>query len=384
MPSLAYYLTTTDVRAQTLLPPTVMHPRISSAGRHLHNVIKRIGSLRRAYDLFTDTMWSGILNEMAIPQHALKEESRAELVRRLKKPFGRNGAPTVNENDFERLADVVARIAPGLKTPSAMRSFDYFVKKYDLTDEAKRVREGTPPDDSPDRRVRVEAEKHVRYCRADGVLIQGHAWTCRRCHHPNWSTLDALATVLTCEVCEENYGVPTDFQWHFVLDGYIVRGMLDHGLRGLIWGLGMLMWRSRYSFLFSPPLDLYRHEGNAGEVNLGDVDIACVVDGKFCIGESKDSDYDINDTLGRKLIDVATSIRPDVVVVACPDYTAAQRVATQVEKIRAAVSHLGIEVMGLLPPDPAQRRSAVSCTSDATVPAVEVNDGNDPQQTEPT
>jgi hypothetical protein len=231
-----------------------------------------------------------------------------------------------------------------------MRRFDYFLGMFEKTDEAKRIRDHAPSDDA-DRRVRAEAELHVRYRCREGILVQGYAWKCERCDHPNWKTIKALREVVECEACERRHAIGADFQWHFMLDGYVIRGIRTHGLRGVIWALGIMKLWGRYSFMFAPQIELFTSEGGMEKV-VGDLDIACIIDGKLLIGEVKESKGDINDDLGDKLIGLALLIRPDAVVLACPDFTASKRVLAQSSRIAAKVGHLGIKVRPLLPPDP--------------------------------
>lgn len=263
-PSLAYYTTTSDIRGHRLPKPPVVYNRPSSAGRHLAGLLGRMGSLRAAADVFESQMWQPILNELAMPRAAFNEERRADLIAKLKKPFGGNGPPMVREDDFERLADVVARIAPDLKMPPATRRFDYFVKMFEKTDEAKRIRDHAPSDDA-ERRVRVDAELQVRYRRSEGILVQGYAWKCRRCDHPNWKTVKALRDVVACEACEQKHAIGADFEWYFMLDGYVIRGIRTHGLRGVIWALGIMRWWSRFLIHVRTPNRAVHERGRRGQ-----------------------------------------------------------------------------------------------------------------------
>lgn len=355
-PSQAYYTTRTDIRARLLANQPVVYNRLSSAGRHLDGFLNRMGSLQAAADVFESPMWQPILNELSLPRAAFNEESRSDLIAKLKKPFGNNGPPSVREADFPRLADIVARIAPDLKLPPTIRRFDYFLAMFEKTAEAKRIREHAPEKDA-NRRVRAEAALHVSYRRSESILVQGYAWKCSRCDHPNWKTIKALREVLACEACEQKHAIGADFEWHFMLDGYVIRGIRTHGLRGIIWALGIMKWWGRCSFMFAPQIELFTSESGEEKV-VGDLDIACIIDGKLHIGEVKESKGDINDALGEKLTKLAHLIRPDVVVLACPDITASKQVLAQSSRIATKVAHLGINVKALLPPNPAPASSS--------------------------
>jgi hypothetical protein len=340
-----HYLWTTDIRAAKLPKPATIYPQISSAGRQLLGFLKRLRSLQTAYAVLGSGFWKSVFNEMAVPREVFDNEKRVELAAKLEKPIKRDGPSALaTKDDFERLADVVARIAPDLKTPRAMRPYDWFVDMYRKSDECKRPRDPARTAEDIEQQIQREVEEQLRRRCLESVLVQGYAWKCRRCLHQNWSTVEALGRVVTCEVCDRQEATPANFSWNFLLDGYVAVGLRDRGLRGLVWALGDLRWQSRHSFMFSPPLDLSR-DG----VHLTDSDIACVVDGKFVIGEVKESGRKINDTLGKRLIEVAIAVRPDVIVLACLDAAELPTVTRQTDRMREALKGLGIEVRAMVP-----------------------------------
>jgi hypothetical protein len=334
-----HYLTTTDPR-NTIPKTAPIYPQTSSAGRHLRGLLNKLGSIQSASMILEDQFWQAVFLDMAVPREVFDDTKRAELAARLKKPIQRDGpAVLASDADFESLAETVAQIAPDLKMPVAKRNFDWFVKMYSETTEAKRPRDPALTPAHIERHIQQEVEEQLRWRCAEGVLIQGHDWKCPRCLHRNWSTVDALGAVLTCEVCNRQEPISANFSWDFLLDGYVALGLRERGLRGLVWSLGSLSWSAKESFLFSPPLDLVQ-----GGVLLTDSDISCVVDNKFIIGEVKESDRKINDALGDRLISVARVVRPDVVILACLDPSSSPTVQRQTDRIRDAIRDLGIDV----------------------------------------
>lgn len=340
-----HYLWRSDPRAVRLPKPAAIYPQISSAGRHLAGFLKKLRGLRAAYEVLGSEFWKAVLNEMAVPREVFDNVKRAELAARLEKPIRRDG-PTVlaAKDDFERLADVVARIIPDLKAPVAMKPYEWFVETYRGTEECTHLRDPALTAEENERQLHREVEQQLRLRCFEGVLAQGYAWKCPRCLHQNWSTVGALSGTVTCEVCDHQEAIQAHFSWNFMLDGYVAVALRERGLRGLVWALGDLSWTSRDSFMFSPPLDLFC-EG----VLLTDSDIACVVDGKFFIGEVKESDRKISDRLGDRLIEVALAVRPDVVVLACLDAAGLPAVTKQTDRIREGVKDLFIEVRPMVP-----------------------------------
>jgi hypothetical protein len=377
LPTKADYTMRADVRANRFPQPWVVYGRPSSAGRHLAGLLERMGGLIAAVRAFDDPMWTPIFRELVIPWDSLTDAARDRLVNTLRKRFRGNGEPIVQGEGFIRLAEQVAKLARGLKIPSPVQKFSYFVEKFDATEEAKRVRDHAPPGKA-EIHVREEAEKHLSYRRAQRLVNQGYAWTCQRCHHPNWRTVKAIREVVVCDVCEQKHGIEADFEWSFMVDDYVVRGMVDHGLRGVVWALGKLAGYQRFSFAFAPPIELFTSTAG-GDKTHGDLDLACIIDGKLCIGEVKESQYDLTETLSDELINLARKLRPDIVVLACPDFAATDRIRAQAQRIKAGVFNLGIDVSIIVGDDPIPQPAPVLALPPAPVDDIVVEDIANPE-----
>jgi hypothetical protein len=134
------------------------------------------------------------------------------------------------------------------------------------------------------------------------------------------------------------------------MNDFLAEGLREHGVLGMIWALGHLEGNAEDCFFFAPPLALYRaypeHHGTPPDAEL---DICCVVDGAFIIGEVKESDRDINDRLGNDLIAKANDVRPDKVVIACLDRGAEASLVQQAGRVRSAIQNLGCAVETIVP-----------------------------------
>jgi len=174
------------------------------------------------------------------------------------------------------------------------------------------------------------------------VFYQGYEWKCETCLHSNFVTVDHLEPLLSCAVCGTEHALAATFESCFLLDEAISRGMREQGLRSVTWALGILQASANHAFLLSPPLDLYIN----GE-QLTDVDIACVVDGRLVIGEAKDSKRYVTRRTSDKLIGAARRVRPDAVVLACPDPDAVATLNAQVQYIKATLNDPRIDVRAI-------------------------------------
>lgn len=124
------------------------------------------------------------------------------------------------------------------------------------------------------------------------------------------------------------------------MDETIVRGMRERGLRSVVWALGILQATAQDAFQFSP-LDLFR-DGTTDRFT--DFDIACVVDGRLVIGEAKDSGRQFTTAKSDQLIEAARLLHPNVIVLACPDPMAIDRVNAQAKFIRDTLATERIDV----------------------------------------
>jgi hypothetical protein len=214
---------------------------------------------------------------------------------------------------------------------------------YREMDERKRQRDPALTSDEVERQIHQEVEAQLRCRSAEGVLIQGYDWKCPRCLHRNWVTIAGLGPMLACEVCLREDALPASFTWDFRLDGYVARGLRERGLRGLVWALGYLSGSARNSFMFSPPLNLIGRDQL-----LGDADIACVIDDRFVIGEVKESARNINEGLADRLVTIARTVRPDVVILACYDPTALATVARLAARMNDELRGVGVRATPLV------------------------------------
>jgi hypothetical protein len=106
------------------------------------------------------------------------------------------------------------------------------------------------------------------------------------------------------------------------------------------------MHDARTSFMFSPCVDLFRHapDGTGEYQRVGELDLVCVVDGRFTIGEVKTSvglfrkkDFD-----GMTVI--AKAIKPDVVLFSTLDGKATTFVSNNIDRVRKELDPLEVDV----------------------------------------
>jgi hypothetical protein len=184
------------------------------------------------------------------------------------------------------------------------------------------------------------ATQHSRSMRSK-VLFQGYKWRCDNCFNDNWNDISALRVELTCAICGETEAAPVEEPWSFSLNGFLQEALREHGLLALVWCLVKLERRSRATFFYLGPHELWKEYPKDEKTrNDNEADLVCVVDGKVHLCAVKSSARDIDLT---SIVEVAKRLRPDVVTLAifAPPVP---RLTERKRELRQALAHLDIEV----------------------------------------
>ena len=324
-------------------------------GRYLIGLIGLFGSLTAAHQVLADGYWQKTFKEMASPSRNSTPAKRQEVLSALKADYRRKERKesVAGADEWNSLAESAMKVTPGrLKNPVPV------IEYGDLRDAwlaaLTAFIDGEPNLQAQRAGIEATGEKDLQIsiehrCR-QGVLTQGHRWNCRHCLHTNWVSAASISPVLTCEICRATKSLPADFRWHFHLNDFLAEGLREHGMLGLVWCLGQLQWRAHETFFFAPPLGLYRRRtDNPRPMLAKEVDICCVVDGKFVVGEVKESGREINNALGDELVQLATDVRADKVVIACLDRAAQRKLNQQAARLTQPLAAIGCVLETMVP-----------------------------------
>ena len=230
-----------DLRA-SIVKNSYQDLSISDKGQNLRGVISMVGSLSSAYGILTNKYWREVLR-------AGKEHSVKYLVYDRKKLNGflPNDRPTREKLRKElNLSDI------GMVSNFMMNN---------LTDTLEHL-------------IRTN------------VFYQVHQWRCRYCGHTNSRSFDGMKIRNSCEICSREYFAPIDLEWTYQLNDFVYRSLIKHSGLPVLWTLGFLQDRfTRGSFWYLPEVDLYDKYDDTEKKN--EIDIVCVLDGKFCAIEVK-------------------------------------------------------------------------------------------------
>jgi hypothetical protein len=159
---------------------------------------------------------------------------------------------------------------------------------------------------------RRQLEGSIKFLGNQRFLLQGFAWDCRRCQHPNWVHLQDIRPELSCEICRAEKAAPVcgDENIHFRLNPFVAEAFSSASSQGpVFWCLKQLMNRASHSMMFTPALDIHRP---GEQERYTDIDLLASVDGEVFLLEVKKSFAGINPQQLKQLLEVARLVRPNV------------------------------------------------------------------------
>jgi hypothetical protein len=155
------------------------------------------------------------------------------------------------------------------------------------------------------------------------VFLKGFNLKCSKCSSQFWYHINEVGDSVKCKGCLEDFQLPVEPNFAYKLNDLIKNNIFQSkndrdGNLTVIRTIVSINRRSRQSFEYSPQLNLY--ESHRSNKPCAELDIACLSDGKFIIGEgkhdSKAFSADSNKSL-ISLVEVAKAIRPDKIILSC-------------------------------------------------------------------
>jgi hypothetical protein len=277
---------------------------ISDKGQNLRGVISMFYSLSEAYGILTNKFWREILR-------AGKEGSARYLV------FTRDQLYGILPND--RLTR--EKLQKELRFSNIGEIKDYMIKS--LTDTLEHL---------------------IR----SNIFYQVHQWRCRYCGQTNSRSFDSMKIINSCEICRREYLAPIDLEWKYQLNDFVYRSLTKQNGLTVLWALGFLQNRiARDSFWYLPEVDLYEKYDDQTKKN--EIDILCVVDGKFYAAEVKRSASLFINKTGEidNFVKEINMIQPDIAMLAFERYCDLEK---DVEATKTSFSKVSAEIKRRIDP----------------------------------
>jgi hypothetical protein len=319
----------------------------SDKGSYLRGLLGLFGCLSNAEQTLGNHFWRTQFLRMAVPAQDQRTEIITYLQRRMR---ARDGVLTINEaSGWQNLAQRIIEKSARLRAPKSRARFDKLLDAWSVElEQAIRLDQNLI---SRRDEIMGEASDELKRSLSDllnwGIFYRGHEWSCRHCSHRNWVSVDTLKNVMACEVCGREHQLPVDVKLDFRLNDFFATCLREHDTLTVTWALSALRERSKSSFIFGPQMSLFEdYPENQGSLPNRELDVICVVDNSFVIGEAKIGVDLIADSDIEDLADAATKLGADKAILMALGGNRAI-MSRKVEQLRALLpSH--IEAEGLV------------------------------------
>lgn len=311
----------------------------SQSGRLLRGFTHLFGGLMEAAHFFEASYWRRVIMTLAGEDPAGDSTVYKDLKNRVKKNLPRAGNPPSNKAvDF--WANTVRIYAQQLRFDTTYKDFRFF--KEELQEEVKqfKAKNGGKGDDySQDMEDRLL--QNLSWLIDSNVLLSGIMNTCRHCGLKAWYSIDDTKTLNECTGCGYQFSIKAEQKWWYKLNSLSGSNGAIYSQIPLIIALGELHDKSRYSFFYVPPIDVYLRNSNA---TLTDLDIFAFVDGELIIGEVKNTQDLFKDDDFEKLYKAAALLKPDKVIVSSIDRKPNKVNEQRIKDLELKLKPLGIAV----------------------------------------
>lgn len=328
--------------------------KVSDKGKYLQGVLELFGNLTFAYYMFRNPYWRSMFDILSKNTDA-EQNMQVSVANKLKKLIdGSDPLTSNNQKAIDALAAQTVNIANNLTIKQKefpLTAFERVAKIWkDKYIEGAKSRENYSENDLIGLRFSVEDIKNSLSLFTDRNIIQiGVRPQCSNCGMTNWYHVDDIGQQLICQGCRILFPFQPELPWQYRLNNLVHAATASHGTIPLILVLGQLLDESRDSFLYSPNLNLYAEPKDSSSEDLdliAEIDIACIQDGKFIIGEVKQSRDHFKPVDFNKTAEIAKRVKPDKVLFSCIDkQQPSQNITNHIERINKELNPLEIDVM---------------------------------------
>lgn len=287
------------------------YARLSDKGKYLTGVLQLFESLNEAVEFFLHSFWHGIFNHLGgSPSHERENLIKTVVGKQLK-------TLPETDDDKRRIAEFCLKEADKIAREKHSIGWDELNDKWDEMFE--RWLKNNPKEADKKDHIKTDKktlEESVQLLCQYHVLFQGQEWTCRKCYHKNWLSIDNLKSTMSCDVCSNVEPASVSKDWKFRASDFVMQALRYHGILPVIWCLKMLIKRNHNvsSFYYCSSLIMFDSDENYSK-NLPDaeIDLVAVIDGEVFLCEIKSSGR-IKDSDIQKFINLTNRIRPNVAI----------------------------------------------------------------------
>lgn len=312
---------------------------ISLMGKYLRGVLSLFSDLHGAYRLFEERYIRKMFERMSNMRSTKDQKLIVKTTQELKAKID-SGVDLTTEAGLNWLADKTIKISKNIGNKEKSLLFLHFLEEaQNETAEYNKL--------NPQNQFEVEEDEikeKLTELIESGILLAGIDVNCPRCGDKNWYHINDVRQNVACAGCGYDFIVPAEQRWSYRLNNMIREAFAEHGTVPVLLVLGQLFMDARSSFMFVPCIDLFtKVEGEEPKL-MTDLDIACVMDGKFVIGEVKQSVGLFSQKDFTNMAEVAELLKPDKIIFSSLDKKPNAFVASEITKLKTKLESLEIEV----------------------------------------
>jgi hypothetical protein len=329
---------TNDARAKYIKP--YKHDiSISSAGKHIHGFLEVFGSLEGAYQIFEERHWRILFDLMANVSQEKEEKRLNDIKVRLQKKVTHMASDpgTLLSGQFVEWFSREIQKTAKMYIAANPKAVGFTSLEKIAQSELAEYNSKHPTNKF--KYSKKEVLESFRWLTDSGAVLIGYELMCPSCLSREWRALGDVDQTIECRGCGHQYPFSPETEIRFKLNSIVENGVRIRGVVPVVLSLGNLFREARNYFDFMPPVDIYKKNKH-----LTDLDICCVIDGKFVIGEVKAQQDLFHPSDFQKITLLAKEIHPDKVVFSSLDKTILQRIKDDVEKVKIELAPYGIEV----------------------------------------
>ncbi len=311
--------------------------RPSNIGKYLNGFVEVFGKIDFAYQILSSRYWRNVFDILS-KRNLKQDEDTLERIRNsIKKRLGEaNSNQALLPDD---LAPLVLALSRELAFESQTIEFRRLCKLAETEAKEYTERNSTVERSASENTLR----EYLSTMLERGIFQMGFQEKCPRCGVKTWFHIDRSARRLDCDGCQYQFSLRAEPQLRYKLNSLVHQGYALHGLTPVVLVLGQLQRESSSSFFYAPSLDVLSSDGGAKK-QLGDLDIACISDGKLIIGEAKHRQSQFDEHQVIRLVEMARAVSPDIVIFAALDKNPSRRMQELIKFTQNELADTKIEV----------------------------------------
>ena len=310
-----------DLRSKLKTENDITKIRPSDKGKYLNGFISSFGNLKEASHIIKDSYWdkifkilSGIVDKQEISSIEEVSNKISKKIQEIEKDF------LNTQEGIEFLIRMITHQSQ--KFPINGKGIKYKT----LYDEATTLYEKHISEEAFQEEMKrhnwtykfdeIRLKEEINSLLERNILLLGVTSSCDNCGTKNWTHVNNLTQHIKCSGCQVEYTIKAEENWNYKLNTLIESGYRQFDLVPVVLALNELFTRSHIDFLYTNSLEIYL---NRTKKPYTDLDIVCVKDGEFIIGEVKKSQKDFKPKDFEKMEYISKIIKPDKLIFSALD-----------------------------------------------------------------